>query len=319
MQLTLKACALVLCLFAIAYEVLSQDKNAPAVELLNAARLADARAGQQGFKIRGVIKFEQGKAGPAEGTYLLVWNSPTRWHEEFSFSDFHQVRIGVPGGVWEEREPFFLSLRIWQVMQALSFYGRFELPNEESAGKVKRAKKQGLDLRCVEIKRNSYPLDEVCFREGLAQLVSEHYLPSDRWYEFADYRTIRTKFFPGRIVVREGKTLAAEFSASEVEEIDNVSPKYFAQTPQMEWRPWCASPDTGGDPLTPIYSGSAQHKGTSILYAAISTDGQIHRVHLLELGGVSHDAEVLEGLKRERWKPSSCKGVPIVVETVFRR
>lgn len=299
---------------------MSQERrNTPSLELLTAARLADARTSEQNFEVRAVINLEQGKAAEVQGAYLLVWASPTRWREEFSFTDFHQVRVGAPGGVWEQREPYFLSLRMWQVMQALSFYGRFELPREESTGKIKRQKSEGAELRCIEVTRNSFPLDELCFHKDLAQLVSEHYLPSDRRYEFADYRTIRGKFFPGRVTVYDEKTLAAEFSVSEAKETDSTPSSFFEQPAKAEWRPWCASPEAGGDPVTPIYSRLTQHKGVTILYEAIGTDGQLHRVHVLESGGAAHDAEVLEALKKERWKPSTCSAVPIVVETVFRR
>jgi hypothetical protein len=74
-----------------------------------------------------------------------------------------------------------------------------------------------------------------------------------------------------------------------------------------------------GDPLTPIYSRLFDHKLESTFYGVIGTDGQLHRVHVLQSGGSSHDVEVLEALKKERWKPTSCNAVPIVVETVFRR
>lgn len=120
-------------------------------------------------------------------------------------------------------------------------------------------------------------------------------------------------------VVREGKTLAAEFSVSEVKETDSIPTSFFEQLAQAEWRPWCASPEAGGDPVTPIYSGLTQHKGMSTLYGAIGSDGQWQRVHVLESGGAAHDAEVLEALKKERWKPSTCSAVPIMVDTVFRR
>ena len=321
MRTILKISVMVLCFFAVASGAAPQEKRpTQALELLDAARLADARvAGEQSFKIQATIKLEQGKGVVSEGSYLLVWGSPTQWHEEFSFSDFQQVRVSAPGGVWEKREPHFLSLRMWQLMQALSFYGRFKLQGEESAGKIKRSKKNGEDFRCVEITRQSSPVRQFCFREDAAQLASEHYLPSDRSYEFVDYRNIRSKYFPGHITVFDGKTLAADFTVSKVEETPSVPTTLFEEPAQAEWRPWCASPDTGGNPLTPIYSRLTQHKGEAILYGAIGTDGQWHNVHVLESGGQSHDAEVLEALKKERWKPSSCSATPIVVETVFRR
>jgi hypothetical protein len=299
---------------------LSQEtRTTPALELLNTARLADARASEQSFELRATVKLEQESGTEAQGTYLLQWSSPTGWREEFSFSDFRQVRVSAPGGVWEHREPFFLSLRLWELMQALNFYGRFRLPREESLGKLKIHKEGTSELRCLEIARNSSPLDEFCFQKDSAQLVSEHYLPSDRWYKFEDYRTIRSKFFPGHIAVYEGKRLVADFSVSEVRETDGISASLFERPAQAQLRPWCASPVTGGDPLTPIYSGLVQHNGTSTLYGVIGTDGQWHQVYVLASGGASHDEEVLGALKKERWEPSSCNTGPMVVETVFRR
>ena len=179
--------------------VSGENRTAPALELLTATRLADARSSEQSFELRATIKLHPEKAAAAQGIYLLVWASPTRWREEVSFPDFHQVRVSAPGGVWEQREPFFLSLRMWQFMQALNFYGRLQLPKEDSTKKIKLRKKEGSTLRCVEITRGSdfYPLEEFCFRKDLPELVSEHYVPSDRTYEFADYRNISGKFFPG--------------------------------------------------------------------------------------------------------------------------
>jgi len=288
-------------------------------ELLNAARLGDPRSSEQGFELRAAVKLIPGKAAEVQGTYLLVWVSPTRWREEFSFSDFHQVRVSAPGGVWEQREPFFVSLRMWQFMQALNFYGRFQLPKEESTDKIKLRKKDGSTLRCVEITRNSYPLEEFCFQKDLPELVSEHYVPSNRTYEFTDYRNIGGKFFPGQITVYDGKTLAAEFSVSELKGTDNIPSLSFEQPSNADLRPWCASPESGGDPLTPIYSRMLQHNQVSLFYGAIGSDGQWSRVHVLESGGAAHDAKVLEAVKKERWKPTTCNGVPIVVETVFPR
>jgi hypothetical protein len=316
---TWQICAAILFSLAAAFGALSkQRRSTPALELLNAARLADARASQQGFEIHANIRLEQENAKGSDGTYHLVWASPTQWREEFSFSDFHQVRVSAPGGVWEEREPHFLSLRMWQVMQALGFYGRFVLPKEESAGRIKLNKKAP-DLRCVEIARNAYPLDELCFHGDVAQLVSEHYLPSDRLYEFADYRTVRTKFFPGHISVSEGGVHAADFSVSDVKEIEDIPTTSLEPPAQAKWRSWCPSPEAGGDELTPIYSRLVQHDGASILYGSLGTNGKWQDIRVLESGGSAHDVEVLKALGKERWKPPSCNAVPIVVETVFRR
>jgi hypothetical protein len=310
----------VISFLAIGIGTSSKEKRPnPALQLLTAARIADARASGENFGIQATIKLEQGNGKKSDGHYILAWASPTQWREEFSFPDFHQVRVGAPGGVWQERDPSFLSLRIWQLMQALNFYGRFTLPIEESASKIKRKKKSGSELRCVQIARHSYPMSEFCFQGTSAQLVSEHYLPSDRWYEFSDFKTIRAKVFPGHILVLDGKTLAAEFSVSSIEETDGYPAGAFSKPARSEWLPWCASPDAGGDPLTPIYSRFVDQNRESTLYGVLGTDGQWHDVHVLQSGGATHDAKVLDALRRERWRPASCNGVPIQAETVFPR
>src|SRR5690348_16658878 len=55
----------------------------------------------------------------------------------FSHSLISTKHVWGDGGIWEERKPSYLSLRMWQIMQALNSYGRLELPREESAIKVK--------------------------------------------------------------------------------------------------------------------------------------------------------------------------------------
>lgn len=310
----------ILCFLAFATAGATREKRPnAAIELLNAARLADLRAADEhGFVIRAAIKLEEANGAETEGSYLLA-SSSTAWREEFSFDDFHQVRISAPGGVWEERDPYFLSLRVWQLMKALAFYGRFTLNSSESAGNIKHTRRNGTDLRCIRISRHSNPTSELCFLNDLAQLVTEHYLPAERQYELGDYKTIRNKFFPGRIRVFDHKLLAAEFSVSEVKESDSIPPAMFQRPLRAQWRPWCASPESGGDPLSPIYANRSHGKGTSTVYGAIGPDGRWHAVHILESGGARHDAEVLDTLKRERWIPTTCNGVPIVVETVSRR
>ena len=73
-------------------------------------------------------------------------------------------------------------------------------------------------------------------------MASEHYLPSDRWCEFADYRT---KSFAGRVKMFDGKTLAADFTASKTEGTPSLPTTLFQQPAQAKWRPWCSSPDAG--------------------------------------------------------------------------
>ena len=299
---------------------IAREHPPSAKDLLRDARLADVRAvGHRSFQLEAKISLQQANAMKTEGSYRLSWVSPSQWREEFSFPDFNQVRVSAPGGVWETRKPAYLSLNLWQLMQALTSYGRLELQREETANKIKTKKKNGTSSRCIEVTRDGFPIRELCFSDDAAHLTSEHYLPSDRTYEFTDYRPVGTEFFPGIIDVYDGKALSAQFSVSKLEE-KGIDHDFLLEKPtQAEWRPWCASPETGGDPLTPIFSRMVRSKGEATIYGALGTDGQWHNVHVLESGGTAHDTDVLEALKKERWKQTTCGGVPIVIETVFKR
>jgi hypothetical protein len=278
-------------------------------------------AGDRSFQLQANLKLEQGNGAETQGIYLLKWASPSQWREEFSFPGFSQIRVSGPNGVWETREPNYLSLRVWQLMQALNSNSRLQLQREEFADKIKLEKRGGAKFRCIDVGRNNtgHPVREVCFRDDAPQLTSEHYLPSDRTYEFSDYLTIGTRFLPGHIRVFDGKILAADFSVTKLEDVGGVAASFSERPSQAHWRAWCASPEAGGDPLTPIYSGSTHHKGVTTLYAALGPDGRWHDVHILESSGAEHDSEVLKALERERWNPTVCGGIPIVIETVFRR
>lgn len=299
-----------------------QARSSPSLELLHSVQFVDARSVDgRSFQLLGKAKLQHGKGMETEGTYQLVWASPTQWREVFSFPDFNQTRVGGHGGIWEERKPSYLPLRMWQLMQALNFYGRLELPREEAANKVKVKKRDGMSYRCIEIVRNasSIPIRELCFRGDAPQLATEHYVPSDRTYEFSDYVPVGTKFFPGHVRVYDGKTLAADFSVVKVEEMANVSSEMFEKSTNSEWRAWCASPESGGDPLSPIYSRQVRRNGESTFYGTIGPDGLWHGLFVVNSAGRAHDSDILSALKMERWKPTRCQGVPIAVETVFKR
>lgn len=299
---------------------IAREHPASAKDLLRDARLTDVRAvGHRSFQLEAKIGLEQANAMKTEGSYRLSWVSPSQWREEFSFPDFNQVRVSAPGGVWEKREPAYLSLHLWQLMQALTSYGRLELQREETANKIKMKKRNGTSSRCIEVTRDGLPIRELCFSDAAARLTSEHYLPSDRTYEFTDYRPVGTEFFPGHIDVYDGKTLSADFSVSKLEEKGSDLDTLLEKPMQAEWRPWCASAEGGGDPITPIFSRMVHSKGEATIYGALGSDGQWHNVHVLESGGTAHDAEVLHALKKERWKQTTCGGIPIVIETVFKR
>lgn len=177
--------------------------------LLLQAQLADARsAGGEVFRLNATFAMFNDEKQIGTGTYELTWTSPSKWREKVSTTDFSQLRIKQGDGIWETRQPAYQSLRVWQLMQALAFSNRFSLRKDESVGSIKTKQKNGVAESCVQVKLMGAKLRDLCFND-VSELLSEHYIPSDRTYEFTNYTRIGAKTFPREIKVYDGKKLGA--------------------------------------------------------------------------------------------------------------
>jgi len=301
-------------LFIVIAPLTGHDSDA-ARNLLLQAQLADARsAGGTMFRVNATFAiFNDDKK---IGTYELAWASPSKWREKVSTADFSQVRIKDGDGIWEARQPAYQSLRVWQLMQALAFSNRLSLWKDESVGSIKTKQKNGVAERCVEVKLSGAKLRDLCFND-VSELLSEHYIPSDRTYEFANYSKIGTKTFPREIKVYDGKKLAVELSVTEMEQSLPIDSSTFVIPPDAKWRNWCANPEPA-IPL-PIVVKYPSHERHVTLFGTIGTDGIWHDLYILESGGSKADASVLDELKSVRFKPATCDGVLVTAETAFRR
>jgi hypothetical protein len=305
------------CLLFIAIVPLTGHDSDAARNLLSQAQLADARsAGGEAFRVNATFAMFNDDKQIGTGIYELVWTSPGKWREKVSTTDFSQIRIKDGDGVWETRQPAYQSFRVWQLMQALAFSNRLSLWKDESVGSIKAKQKNGVVERCVEVKLSGAKLRDLCFND-LSELLSEHYIPSDRTYEFTNYTKIGAKSLPREIKVYDGKKLAAEFSVIEIEAHPPVDSSVFVRPPDAKWRNWCANP-APAIPL-PIVVNHPPHEWHVTLFGTIGTDGRWHDLHILESGGTRADASVLDELKNVQFKPATCDGIPVTGETAFRR
>ncbi|HVN17327.1 MAG TPA: hypothetical protein VMU05_01095 [Dongiaceae bacterium] len=287
--------------------------------LLLRAQLADARSdGGETFRVNAKFTMFNDDKQIGTGNYELVWTSTSKWREKVSTTDFSQLRMKDGDGIWETRQPAYQSLRVWQLMQALAFSNRLNLWKDESVGSIKTQQKNGVVERCVEVKLSGAKLRDLCFND-VSELLSEHYIPSDRTYEFTNYTKIGAKTFPGEIKVYDGKKLAAEFSVTEIEPNPTVDSLAFVRPPDAKWRKWCANPEPAFPLPTPIVVNHPPHEWHVTLFGTIGTDGRWHDLYILESGGAKADAFVLDELKNVRFKPATCDGVPVTAETAFRR
>ena len=303
-------------LFIVIAPLTGHDSDATR-NLLLRAQLADARsAGRVTFRLKATFATFNDDKQIGTGTYELSWAAPDKWREKISTEDFNQLRIKDGDGIWESRQPAYQSLRVWQLVQALAFSNRLSLWKDESVGSIKTKQRNGVAERCVEVKLSGAKLRDLCFNDA-SELVSEHYIPSDRTYEFTNYSKIGAKTFPREIRVYDGKKLATQFSVTEIEQNPPIDASAFVRPPDAKWRNWCANPEPA-IPL-PIVVNHPPHDWHATLFGTIGTDGRWHDLYILESAGIKADASVLDELKGVRFKPATCDGVPVTAETAFRK
>ena len=62
--------------------------------LQRAEQLTDIRSGDaRSFRLTARVEAYDEKGKKKEGTYILLWNSPTIWREEITFPDSSEVRL----------------------------------------------------------------------------------------------------------------------------------------------------------------------------------------------------------------------------------
>jgi len=287
-------------------------------KLLRDTQSMDARsAGGKTFQISALFLAKNAGAPDEEGIYTLVWKSPTEWKEEVRTAGFTQVRLAGAGGIWEAREPYYQSLRVWQLMQALAFSSRLSLWKEEKTSKVRRTERNGLPLRCVTTKFGG-PLRELCFAKDAHRLVTEYYLPAGRRYEFSEYSAIGDRTFPRHIQVYDGSELAVDFSVTALQENPSTEGQPLTKPEKAVWRAWCGNPEPA-IPLPLSVKDARVRQSSATFFGIIGTDGRWARLRILESSDPAADESNLKAESRRQFSPATCGGSPVVVDTAFRR
>jgi hypothetical protein len=292
------------------------------LRLLHEAQSLDPRSGSRDpFKLTAKVTVLRDHHALEDGSYKLLWFSPTQWREEISSVGLQQVRVGGDGGIWQVREPSYPTFRMWQLMQAVNFYARLSLWADETPSKVKSTKRDGVELRCTRTTWQGSELRELCFSENSPELVSEEYLPASRSYEFSDYTSVGSGRMPKRIRILDGKNLVVELSVETLETVQGPTSVLLQKPADAKWLNWCPNPNPA-KAIPPFPEGGLI--GDSVVdpvvfYGSIETDGRWHELKILKSGGPARDAAVLKRMAEEQFHPASCKGVPVAVETIGRQ
>jgi TonB family protein len=88
----------------------------------------------------------------------------------------------------------------------------------------------------------------------------------------------------------------------------------FENVPHVSWRGSCEQVQAPEELMTPDPLLSAGQERKVRVSFIIGTDGRVHSPLILESAGLAGDRRVLETVRRWRYRPATCNGVPTEIE-----
>lgn len=315
-----------LCLALGSWETLaSRDSDAEAEKLLKQAEeFTDIRSnGSHPFRLVAHVQLTEEKNQVREGTYLLVWKSPTIWRDETSFDDFSQVRVADRDKLFVSRKPPSLTLDIFHLFQLLDFPSHLRSSPEAKAKKLQERNKNGSRERTVEIALPGEPSWKTLFLDLASPTPTRvEYKHSHVEHEFKDYVEFYGHKFPRTLVELDSNRPLIQVELEELADAAGEASS-FVPPPDAHWLHWCKDPE----PAKPV--GDWLRTGIPIpqslrtdlrkhvdIYGIIGTDGQWHNLTVVKSAGKEVDSYWLKAMAIQRFLPATCGDTAIAEESV---
>lgn len=301
----------------------------PSSLLERAADLSDLRSAGTPFRLHAKVELTQTKGQPVSGNYILIWVSEEQWREEIGFPGYHRIRIGNSGTYWQQRTTDFEPDRIFQLTQAMDFVGRLRTNGGHADRKIKRRKQDGQAVNCVGIHPTGFADQESCFSADQGTLVREH-LPRGEANgqsevsarEYSNFVSLGGKLFPSSLRVLTGDKPIISLTVDELGPSTELNPSSFAPPSNAEAWKWCSAPAEPQPleerrPRYPEKAKTSRITGLVRIYAVIEVDGKLSHLTLLHSPDAELSTATMDALKLWKYKPRSCNGSPIRMETLI--
>ena len=277
--------------------------------VVRAHALTNIRApGSRPFRLQADVQLYDAKDHRQEGTYTLLWKSPTAWRDETHVGDFSQVRAADGNRLFLSRTPTALFPGAYHLLRVLEFpdfpvfphntiWGITTAKYDEHGGETK------IELRAAG---KLYKTLYINVSSGVPTRVEYHSVEPKRTYIFEKYAAFGDHQFPGVLTeLNPGKPPIRV----QVEELAEASPdaSSLAPPPDAKWMPWCANPVppmTQG--LPPIYFPYRGVGPRSAIYAIVGPDGLLHNVTVVRSKDAEVDAILLKSMGQWRYVPAKC-------------
>jgi hypothetical protein len=334
-------CVLAYALSSSAPVAASKDeaRREAAALLTKAAETTNIKApGSPAFHLRIHVR-ASGRGGlEVEGTYLLDWVAPDRFHEEIAFPGYTQTSVAAGDKLWRWRSDPVLPFRVWQLYALIDVSGTAKLGSKEKVRKVRQSEKNGVRMTCIEFSNPS--TKEICLEpaNGLPHRISYEqvrlnpemgssaqlsYLDRQGGMEYAAYAPLGAKMFPLDLRLFEATKLVVEAHVESLAEAPNLAADLFAPPAKVEPQNWCPDPEPPvlvegpSGLLRPGAGYGVRGYGSVAIYGVVGTDGRLHNASIVKPLSKQVDAEVLKAFQRVLYRPANCKGVSIEQEMVM--
>jgi hypothetical protein len=320
--------------------VRSRDGQSPlqaAGELLRRAeQLTDIRSGDVSpFRLTARVEVYDEKGGKTEGTYTLLWNSPTIWKEKIAFTNGSQIRLARIDKLLISRHPATPSEQVYRVGKLMEFPSLLAVGAKQQIQKLQEKTKDGLHQRQVDItvagrpwKRvylaGSTPLPTAIEYKGAALGMRYPYKEFNLRFQLEDYMEFRGLQFPRTLRRFESNVLKIQVQVQEWTEA-TFRESDFVPADNSHWIRWCPHPKSPilQTPLTetnlsfPPQLRAGGPSSRVVINGIIGTDGQWHNIEALKSEGSMVDSFWINQMRKQRFTPAQCGETPVEYEMMI--
>jgi hypothetical protein len=308
------------------------------VELIRKAeQLTDILSGDApSFRLIARVEAYDEKGKKKQGTYTLLWNSPTIWREEITFPDSFQVRLARINKLLISRKPPIPSEQTYRVGKLMDFRTFLGLSIRNQIQDLHEQTKNGLRERRVDITiGEGRPWKKVYFDgdapvptqieyKGAALGARYPYKEFDLKFLLGDYMEFHGLQFPRTLRRFESNVLKDQVQVQEWTEA-TFGEADFVPPDDSHWIRWCSNvtpPRLETAMLMTDLSFPPQLRAggpTSrvVINGIIGTDGQWHNVEIVKSAGSMVDSFWISQMHRQRFTPAECSGTPVEYEMMI--
>ncbi len=313
-------CAILVASLAFAGKKEQEERRAL---LDRAMKLSDIRAASAPpFRLRARIKL-MNESSTTEGTYTETWLSRGQWRRELVLGDQSKTEVANGQSRWtlNSISPYLTS--IGEIGFPMEKFG-FEASEFWKADKIVDREIRSIDARCIETKVDARgSRSALCFAKDKGTLVAKAVPHEVRdkivegTCEYGDYEEFGGKIFPRQILCFDALKPVFEETVTELSGVPSPDEALFAPLPGGTESANCqgvARPPVATYFPDPALPRRETPKNPVDIELVVEANGKSRDLKVVRSVDEAFDRAAVEAVRKWRFKPASCDGVPIATQ-----